>query len=152
MKINFKSNLVSGIISTIFAIVLWLIIPIQCADVSNKMIKSDFLPRLIAAVILVCGIWLIAQSILKPEKERIVSMDLKKEGRVAIYMVGLIIYTLVFAKIGFLFSSLLLSLFTLIFIKERRPMFYLIVVIYVTAIFFVFKYALGIPLPAMFLK
>lgn len=152
MKINFKSNLVSGIVSTIFAIALWLIIPIQCVDVSNKMIKSDFLPKMIAVIILVCGIWLIVQSVLKPDKEKIVTLDLKKEGRVAIYMAALIIYTLIFAKIGFLFSSLLLSLFTLAFVKEKRPVFYLIVIIYVTAIFFIFKYALGIPLPAMFLK
>lgn len=152
MKIKVKSNLISGAASVIFAIALWFIIPIQIVDQSNKLIKSDFLPRLLAVIILICGIWLIAESYLKPEKEKFIEFDLKKEARVLIYMAALILYIVLFNKIGFFFSSLLLSLFTLLFVKEKKVSRYVIVALYVTALFFIFKYGLGIPLPALLLK
>ena len=69
-----------------------------------------------------------------------------------IYMAALILYIVLFNKIGFFFSSLLLSLFTLLFVKEKKVSRYVIVALYVTALFFIFKYGLGIPLPALLLK
>lgn len=151
MKLNVKTNLVSGIIAILFAVALWIVIPIEIVDRSTKLIKSDFLPRLIAIVIFLCGGILVYQGIAKPGKEKTIVLDLKKELRVVLYMAALVLYTFLFDKIGFLLSSLLLAVFTLLFVREKKLMRYVIVVIYVTALFFLFKYALGVPFPTILL-
>lgn len=152
MKLKLRTNLVSGIAASVFAVLLWFISYIQVVDVSNKMIKADFLPRLIAVIIFACGIWLIADSIRHPEKDKEKEIDLKQESRVLIYMAVLVAYVALFEKIGFMLDSLMLALFTLVFVHDKKTLHYVIVAIYVTAIFFIFKYALGIPFPTLFLK
>lgn len=152
MKLKLRTNLVSGIAASVFAVLLWFISYIQVVDVSNKMIKADFLPRLIAVIIFACGIWLIADSIRHPEKDKEKEIDLKQESRVLIYMAVLAAYVALFEKIGFMLDSLVLALFTLAFVHDKKILHYVIVAIYVTAIFFIFKYALGIPFPTLFLK
>lgn len=152
MKIKVKSNLACGILSTVFALALWFAIPLQVIDYSNKMIKSDFLPKLIAIIIFACGVWLIVQAIRKPEKDKTIEFELKREGRVVIYMAALLLYMFLFERIGFFFSSELLALFTLAFIKDKKPLHYGIVAVYVAVIFFVFKYALGVPFPTLFVQ
>lgn len=151
MKIKVKSNMVSGIAAVVFAVALFVIIPFQIVDISNKLIKADFLPKLMAGIILICGICLIAKCLRHPESEKVIEIDLMKEARVIMYFAALVLFVVLFTRIGFLLDSLWLAVFTLIFVKDKNPIHYAITIAYVVILFIVFKYALSVPLPTIVL-
>jgi|GEM_PF-1365466 len=144
-----RSNLTAGIVSIAFAVLLFAVMPFEVVDLSNKMIKADFLPRILGVIIGICGIYLVITSFIRPDSEKIVYIELKSEARVAIYAAALVLYLFLFERIGFFFSSELLAVFTLVFIKDRKWLHYVISVVYVALVFVVFRMALGIPMPTL---
>lgn len=147
MKIQYKTNLVTGIFSTIMGIVLFIIIPFQIRVEKNILynVSSRTLPYVISCIFIVCGILLIIQSIIL-KKEKIKSIDLRREFRIMIYFISLILYILTFEK-NFIISTVSLGIFTLFMTKSKKPLFYIITIIVVFILYYIFTKLLHVRLP-----
>ena len=147
MKIKYRSNLTAGCIAIIAAVVLFLIIPTQ-VGVERKAtfgINSRTLPYALSVLMAVCGAGLIIQSLVF-KKDEVREMELKKEGIGLLYMLVLLAYGIGF-NYSFLISTVLLGVITLVFLKDRQWLHYLIVVIATAAIYLIFTELLHLRLP-----
>ena len=119
MKIKYRSNLTAGCIAIIAAVVLFLIIPAQ--------------------------VGLIIQSLVF-KKDEVREMELKKEGIGLLYMLVLLAYGIGF-NYSFLISTVLLGVITLVFLKDKQWLHYLIVAVATVAIYLIFTELLHLRLP-----
>lgn len=148
MKIQFKLNLVSGIFSVMIGILLLYLIPSQIsAEISstNSGVTSSTLPSMVGWLFVVCGVILLIQSIIL-KKDEFKVLDVKTELLVLAYMAILVIYGYFF-KYGFLWTTSLLSVITLLFTRCKNKWYYLITVVAVFVLYFVFKMILHVRLP-----
>ena len=147
MKIKYRSNLVAGCIAIIAAVVLFLLIPSQ-VGVERKAtygINSRTLPYALSVLMAVCGVGLMIQSLIF-KKDEVKELELKKEGVGLLYMLVLLAYGIGF-NYSFLISTVLLGVITLAFLKDKKWLHYLIVVIVTAAIYFIFTELLHLRLP-----
>lgn len=149
MIIKYKSNLVAGIAAIILSIILVITIPGQIAveTVVNFGITSRSLPYGMAAIIAVCGIGLVFQSlVLKKDKEK----SIKLSGEIAPYLlfVAFGIYIFTFDK-EWLLSTIALSCVTLVLSKCKKWYYYVIVTVLAVAVYFVFVNILHIRLQSI---
>lgn len=153
MSVKYKSNLCGGILSVIMAIALFLIIPRQIgvdpASTSTTGITSRTVPYAMALLMLVCGLLLIFQSLVL-KKDTVKELVFAKEGLALIYVLCLVIFALLF-KHSFILATGFLGIVTLVLLKCKKPLYYVIEIAVVLALFFVFTEFLGVRLPKMFL-
>ena len=150
MMIKFKSNLVSGIFSIIIGSAVLLLIPSQISAeivASKNSVSSSTLPTLIAILFIVCGVILLFQSLIL-KKDDVKEIAIKKELWVCIYMAVLVLYAILF-KYGFIWTTSLLAVITLIFAKCKNKWFYPITIVVVFLLYFVFKTLLHVRLPGI---
>ncbi len=88
MKIEYKSNLYGGLVSLIFGVLLFLIIPHQIAPdlIDMGTITSRTMPYIISVVFILCGINLLVQSIIF-KKDEIKVLNMKQEGVVFLFCI-----------------------------------------------------------------
>lgn len=147
MKIKYKSNLLSGIVSVLLGIILFSIIPMQIGtDFSVTYgITSRTLPYAISILWIICGIGLILQSLFF-KREKIKEITLNKELKALGYMIVLLTYCVGFKR-NFFLSTILLGWITLLFNGSRKKSYYLILFIFVLIIYSLFTKVLHIPMP-----
>jgi hypothetical protein len=142
MVIKYRSNLCVGIFGIIVGIAVWFVIPLQIAEDYTKSygITSRTLPYGVALLILICGFCLVFQSlVLKKDTTKEIYLNL--EAKAVAYMIVLIIYTVIF-KFSFIASLVFLGTATLLFMKSRKPLFYITVSVAAILLFVAFKYVL----------
>lgn len=153
MVFKYKSNLCGGILSIVFSVVLFFMIPKQIAeDPASAMamgINSRTVPYAMAILIFICGLYLIFQSIVL-KKDTTKEIVLKKEALALVYAACIIVFAVLF-KESYLLATLFLGLATLVLLKCRKPLFYAIEIALIIGLFFLFKMALGVRLPTLFL-
>lgn len=152
MELRCPVNLISGVISLICAVVLLVMIPAHIPDAvisSDVQIDQRFLPRMAVIGIGITGIILIIQSLIF-KKEKSITVNLTDEARVLLYYLLAVALVLLMRYIGFLFSAVLIVVFSLAFFKARKPVYYVGSVIFAALIYLFFKVLLKIPLPAVF--
>jgi hypothetical protein len=147
MTIKYKSNLTAGIISIIFSVALFFIIPLQIGEDYSQTygITSKTIPYVIMVLFLICGVALIFQSVIQ-KKDVVKQLEVKKELKALGFLVIFIIYSIAF-KYSFLISTLFLGVVTLAFTGTKRKLFYTIVVIYVILLYLIFTQVLHVDLP-----
>lgn len=153
MTIKYKSNLCGGIFSIVLSILLFVLIPIQIgvdpASTSTTGVNSRTVPYAMAVLILVCGVILILQSVVG-KRDTVKELVLTKERLALVYIVCLIVFSLLY-KVSFILSTGFLGLATLVLLKCKKPLYYIIEIAVVVALFFIFTELLGVRLPALLL-
>lgn len=153
MSIKYKSNLCGGILSVALAIILFVLIPQQIgvdpASTSTTGVDSRTVPYAMAVLILVCGIFLIIQSVVL-KKDTVKELVLSKERLALVYVVCLVVFSVLY-KYSFILATCFLGLITLVLLKCKKPLYYIIELAVVVALYFIFTQLLGVRLPALFL-
>ena len=147
MKMKYRSNLVSGIVSLILGIVCILVIPCQIGEDYSVTygITSKTVPYAVAVLWIVCGLVLMFQSLIM-KKEEVKVLDVRKEVKAAGYMAGLRAYAIRFRK-SFLLSTAFLGVVTLAFTGTKRKSFYAIVLVIVAVLYVLFAKVLHVQMP-----
>ena len=153
MSIKYKSNLCGGILSVALAIILFVLIPQQIgvdpASTSTTGVDSRTVPYAMAVLILVCGIFRIIQSVVL-KKDTVDELVLSKERLALVYVVCLVVFSVLY-KYSFILATCFLGLITLVLLKCKKPLYYIIELAVVVALYFIFTQLLGVRLPALFL-
>lgn len=147
MKITYRSNLVTGIVSVILGIICMVIIPGQIGEDYSATygITSRTIPYAVAILWLVCGVVLMVQSLVF-KKDEIKVLDVSKEAKALGYMLVIMVYAVLFKK-SFLLSTMFLGVATLAFTGSRKKSFYLIVIAMVAVLYLLFAKVLHVQLP-----
>lgn len=153
MKITIKKNLWSGIVTVVASVILWFALPYCIKSQVTSLtaaIGPDYLPRLMIALMGICGAGLIITSLVF-KKDDTVEVDLKDELRTFLFVAIILAYILLMPVIGFLLSTILFSCIALFFMETRKPLHYIVVIILSALIFVGFKYGLMVSLPTILL-
>ncbi len=147
MKVQYRSNLVSGIVSIILGIICMVIIPRQIREDYSATygITSRTIPYAVAILWLVCGVVLMVQSLVF-KKDEIKVLDVSKEAKALGYMLVILVYAVLFKK-SFLLSTMFLGVATLAFTGSGKKSFYLIVLAMVAVLYLLFAKVLHVQLP-----
>ncbi|MDR1534168.1 MAG: tripartite tricarboxylate transporter TctB family protein [Planctomycetota bacterium] len=147
MNIKYRSNLVSGAISAIAGVIVWILVPLHIKPDYDldAIITSRTLPYSIAALFVVMGLGLLARSLVfKQDKVKI--LVLFEELKVVAYMATMLIYALFF-KYSFIGSTTFLGFSSLAFSGCRKPLYYVIVFACVVPLYFLFTRVMYVRLP-----
>jgi hypothetical protein len=146
MRVRYETNLISGCFSLILGGLVWFFTPrqIETEYTATYGITSRTMPYLLAGVLAFCGLTLVIQSLIF-KKENHKEIELRQELKALLYMAILIGYTILF-RLNFIFALVFLGAATLGFMKTRKKLYYLIVLIFAVGLYFVFTLVLHVRL------
>lgn len=142
VKIN--TNLVFGALALVFAIVLWLVIPsqIKVSTMVTEYVTGQFLPKAMAVIMCVCGLFNIIKGLSGQGDSREVELDV--EIKKLVFIAAVIVYGVLARYVSFLLASLLFSAGILAFLGCRSWKKYVIALITVAAVVIAFRYGLEV--------
>ena len=137
-KFKIKTNLVSGVIMGVAALLLIILLPsqVRVPAFDSGAPSPRIIPGICLAIMLVSSIALIIQSLVL-KQEKIVEFDWAKE-KPAILLI-----------LGYVLASLIVFPLALFYVGERKPGPYIVVLVSAFAIFLLFKNVFNISLPAL---
>lgn len=146
-KVRYRSNLTAGIVSIIFGIIVFCVIPSQISlGFDNTYgITPRTIPYVLVGICIVFGGLLIIQSLVL-KKDTVKEMELSQELKALAYMAVFVVYSLLF-NVSFVLATILLGAVTLMFLKCKKPLYYAIVAVTVVFLYFVLTQFLHIQLP-----
>lgn len=150
MKIKVRTNLVSGILFLILSIVLLIIIPhqIQQTYQENQYVSAKAIPQLIGYIMLAISIYEILKgTVLK--KEVVKEFELKPEAMGLLFVFVLVLYVVLIGLIGFLLSSILLVVGTLLWQRVKNWKHWVAVIVATLVIYFAFAEGLSVAFPTL---
>ena len=149
MKLNVKVT--RGIIFLILAAVLLWIMPTQIKVVAGEKITGRTFPRLLLTVMMLCSVLEIITGLLSKDKRYFVidKASLYEFLWPALMFAIILAYLLLIPRIGFVLSSLLMGVGTLLFLRSRKPGYYIIVMITVFFVYLLFTQLLHVQLPRL---
>ena len=145
--IKYRSNLVAGIVSLIFGVAVCLLIPSQIGigfGESGGVTPRTF-PYVLGFVCALFGLLLIIQSLVL-KKDTVKELHLSKELKAFAYMAVLILYAILF-RFSFIAATLILGAATLLFLRCKKPLYYVIVLAMVVLLYLALTQLLHIRLP-----
>lgn len=147
MRIRYKSNLMAGCLAIVGAMILFFIIPSQIGVEAQSVhgITSRSLPYALCALVAGCGIGLVFESVVL-KRDQIKEIELKQELKGLGYMLFLLACGYGFSR-SFLISTTLLGVVTLACRKCKKPLYYVVIVITVVALYMTFTRLLHVRLP-----
>lgn len=147
MKLRYRSDLTSGIVSIIAGIVLLFIIPQQIGDdyAVTYGITSKTVPYAVAILWLVCGVILAFRGLVL-KKDTVKEIAMSKELKVLAYMAVLVAYVFTFRH-NFLITTGALGVATLAFLKTKKGSHYVITIVSAVVLHLLFTQVLHINLP-----
>ena len=139
-KFKIKTNLVSGVIMGVAALLLIILLPsqVRVPAFDSGAPSPRIIPGICLAIMLVSSIALIIQSLVL-KQEKIVEFDWAKEKPAILLILGMCVY------IGLMIVFPL----ALFYVGERKPGPYIVVLVSAFAIFLLFKNVFNISLPAL---
>lgn len=145
--IRYRSNLTAGIVSMIFGIIVFLTIPSQIGLGFDQTygITPRTMPYVLSGVCVVFGALLVIQSLVF-KKDKVKEINLSQEGKALAYMAVFLGYALLF-NVSFILSTILLGVVTLMFLKCKKPLYYIIVAVTVVCLYLILTQFLHIQLP-----
>ena len=143
-KFKIKTNLVSGVIMGVAALLLIILMPsqVRVPAYDSGAPSPRIIPGICLAIMLVSSIALIIQSLVL-KQEKIVEFDWAKEKPAILLILGMCVYIGLMLCIGYVLASLLF------YVGERKPGPYIVVLVSAFAIFLLFKNVFNISLPAL---
>lgn len=167
MKSKKNQDILLAVICIVFGAAIFLLIPDQIRIVntgSRGSVTAQTFPYLAAVLFIVSSVGLLLSTLLKnppqPTEDDSTTVELtteeaaaKKENliRTALVFALMIAYTVAMNFTGFILSSIIFGVIFLYINCIRKWWQYLIFVILVFPLFALFKYALCVPLPTLFL-
>lgn len=127
MKIKYRCNLVAGIVSMLFGIVVVLLIPFQISlgYGHSSGITPRTLPYALGGICIVLGAVLIFESLVL-KKDKVKEVEVKQELKALLYMLMFVVYAFLF-KVNFILATAFLGIVTLVFLKSKKVLYYIIV-------------------------
>lgn len=154
MKLKYNSEIISGSVFLVAAAVLWLLIPSQINTMETSAINAQTVPKIAIGGMGLFSLGMLLQGIFTiPKKEIVVTRDglrsdhFRKEVKSVIYAGMLLAYLVAITWLGFLISTLLLTIAILLFYGARRWYYYAIPLTMVVVVYFIFKMLLRVSLP-----
>jgi hypothetical protein len=154
MKLKYNSEIISGSVFLVAAAVLWLLIPSQINTMETSAINAQTVPKIAIGGMGLFSLGLLLQGIFTiPKKEIVVTREgfrsdlFRKEVKSVIYAGMLLAYLFAITWLGFLISTLLLTIAILLFYGARRWYYYAIPLTMVVVVYFIFKMLLRVSLP-----
>lgn len=154
MKLKYNSEIISGAVFLVAAIVLWLLIPSQINTMETSQVTAQTMPKIVIGGLGIFSFCLLMQGIFTiPKKEVYISRaamaseEFRKEMKSVIYAAIFLAYLAAFSWLGFLASSVLLTVAILLFYGARRWYYYAIPLAMIVVVYFVFKILLKVSLP-----
>ena len=149
-KFKIKTNLVSGIIMGVIALILIIMMPsqVRVPAYDSGAPSPRIIPGICLAIMLVSSIALIIQSLIL-KQEKVVEFDWEKEKPAILLIVGMCVYIGLMLCIGYVLASLIVFVGVLIYVGERKPGPYIVAIVAAFAIFLMFKDVFKISLPAL---
>ena len=143
-KFKIKTNLVSGVIMGVAALLLIILLPsqVRVPAYDSGAPSPRIIPGICLAIMLVSSIALIIQ-------EKVVEFDWAKEKPAILLILGMCVYIGLMLCIGYVLASLIVFPLALFYVGERKPGPYIVVLVSAFAIFLLFKNVFNISLPAL---
>ena len=150
------TDIITGVIGLSIGIAV-LIMSIQIGMAEGQTIGADFLPKIIAVLMILLSAKLTWDGVKSAKNYEDIRLDYEKNYLgVAILMVAAILYAQLLKKIGFIITSMLFLYLALCLISKKEETNYVkfavITVVMVLLIYFVFTKGLSIRLPKGILK
>jgi len=148
-----KKNLTSGIIAVVAGAILWFMLPYAIdakVIVISAGIGPDYLPKIVIMIMIASGIGLVFQSLVLKKDETVVIVH-SDELHALLYSIIIIGYVLILPFIGFILSSIIFSVLSLLIMESKHIKHFFIIVLLVIAVFIGFKYGLSVSLPTILL-
>ncbi|MDF2654134.1 MAG: tripartite tricarboxylate transporter TctB family protein [Bacillota bacterium] len=154
MKLRYNSEIISGSVFLVAAVVLWLLIPSQINTLETSEINAQTVPRIVIGGMGIFSFCLLLQGLFTLPKHEVVvtraaltSDKFRKELRSIVYAVIFLAYLVAITFAGFLISTILLTVAILIFYGARRWYYYAIPLAMVGIVYIIFKMLLRVSLP-----
>ena len=154
MKLKYNSEIISGSVFLVAAAVLWLLIPSQIKTMETSVINAQTVPKIAIGGMGLFSLGMLLQGIFTiPKKEVVITRDglrsdrFRKEVKSVVYASMLLAYLVAITWLGFLISTLLLTISILLFYGARRWYYYAIPLTMVVVVYFIFKMLLRVSLP-----
>ena len=154
MKIKYNSEIISGAVFLVTAIVLWLLVPSQINTMETTAVNAQTIPRVAIGGMGLFSLGLLLQGIFSAEKKTVVlnreaftSEKFRQEMRSVVYALMLLAYLVLLTYCGCLIATILLVVSILLFYGARKWYYYAIPLGMVVVVYFVFKTLLHVSLP-----
>lgn len=154
MKLKYNSEIMSGSVFLVAAVVLWLLIPSQIDTMETSAINAQTVPKIVIGGMGIFSFCLLLQGIFTAPKKEVVitrttlsSEHFQKELKSIIYAAIFLAYLVALTWMGFLISTVLLTIAILVFYGARRWYYYAIPLAMVGVVYFIFKMLLRVSLP-----
>lgn len=146
--IKIKTYLWSGIVMGIISILLLIAMPgqVRIPGFDSGAPSPRVLPGACLAIMLVCSIYLIIQSVVL-KKEKIYEWKWSEQKPIIVLTLLICVFVALILTLGFTFGGLIALTLYLFYIGERKPSVYVFTWVAVVAIFFLFKMVFHISLP-----
>ncbi len=158
VTLKYNSEILSGSIFSVLAIVMWILIPEQIQTLEKSSINAQTIPKVAVAGLFIFSLALLIQGLRLPKKslvlckESLASPQFRKESRSFIFAAMLLVYGLLFNLIGYIADTILLVVAILLFYYCRKWWYYAIAIVTVFIVYAVFTYALNVNLPGFLLR
>jgi len=149
VKFKIKTNLWTGILFTIFAAFMFVMMEsqVRLPGYDSGAPSPRVLPTIFLAIILACSVVLIIQSLVF-KKEKVVEFDFAKEKPMIILIALLCVYPVLIGFVGYVVASIICFPVALFYIGEKKKSPYIVAVVAAVLIYMMFKYIFNISLPA----
>lgn len=154
MKIKYNSEIISGVVFLVAAVILWVLVPSQINTLETSEVNAQTIPRIAIGGMFLFSLGLLLQGIFANEKKVVIlnrstfeSENFRKEMRSVLYALILLAYIVLLTFVGFLISTALLVVAILLFYGARKWYYYAIPLGMVGVVYFVFKTLLHVSLP-----
>lgn len=144
MKLKVKIDLTSGITLAIASIILWVMIPSNIVVTGGEN-NAQLFPRIVVCVMFLLATYIAVSSIIS-KNDKIIIFDLKKEAGIILFVAALFVFVFLMDKLGFIIASLIIGSISLFFYRVKWKV-YIALAIFIVCVYFLFTFALGIPLP-----
>ncbi len=145
MKLAIRKELTSGISLMVISAMLWFMVPFHIPD-TGGVNNAQLFPRMVIVAMFVLAS-IMTVSVLIKKNDEILELDLKKELKIIIFILGLFVYVFLLDKIGFIPSAVLIGFMTLFYYKTSRKL-YIYMTGFIICVYVLFTYALGVQLPS----
>lgn len=154
MKLKYNAEIISGSIFLLVAVVLWLLIPSQIHTLETSAINAQTVPKIVTGGmglfsfgLLMQGIFTLPKKVVVITRAALVSDNFRKEFKSVFYAIIFLVYLVALTWLGFLISTVLLTIAILLFYGARKWFYYAIPLAMVLVVYFIFKILLKVSLP-----
>ncbi|MBS6643056.1 MAG: tripartite tricarboxylate transporter TctB family protein [Clostridiaceae bacterium] len=157
---QYKTNIVTSVFFIIFGIAVWNAVPycIRYADtysMGNELLTSYFMPRVLVVILVfnsAVNLLINLTHYLRTRKNgsampAYAGMAWAKEKHVLVFAVIMLVYAAALTRLGFILSSAICCSALLLYVRDKKPLHYAIVIAFIMVMYLVFTRVLYVKLP-----